>query len=193
MNKRRTKSLEDMTPEEILAHTRSLEQSTDLFDTLLNDPATRRDTLKMLKAKNPAMTIPEIDTANEVENSIAAERAERVKLETRIRDSEIRDRIDKERARVMKTHDLSDADMIEVEKIMTDKDAPIPHYDAAAKVFKASRVQATPTSAVLVPRTFDMPAKDIWAKGVGSKPMLDKIATEQAVIALNEIRGSKAA
>jgi hypothetical protein len=190
---RRNKNLEDMTPEEILAHTRSLETSVELFDTLLNDPVTRRDTLKALKSKKPNMTIPEIDTANEIETRIAAEREERQKLEVRVRDNEIRDRINAERKRVMNTHDLSEDQMLEVEKIMVDPTAPIPHYDAAAKVFKASLVQATPTSAVLVPRTFDMPNKDIWAGGVGSKPRLDKIALEQATAALNEIRGNKAA
>jgi hypothetical protein len=190
----RTKSLEDMTPQEIIAYTTAIERSSNLLDASLNNPATRKEQLALLKKVHPNMPIPEIDSANELETRLAAERDERKKLEDRIRDGEIRDRLERERKRCMSTYELTEADMIEVEKIMTDKDAPIPHYDAACKVFKASRTAATPTpSAIVASRTFDMPTRDVWGKGVGNKAMLDKTAMEQAVIALNEIRGNKAA
>jgi hypothetical protein len=189
----RTKSLEDMSPNELVAHSTALEQQTTFYNQLLNDPSTRSEMLKLLKKKNPTMPIPEIDGPAQFEDQLAKEAAERQKLEDRVRDQEIRERISKERIRVMREHGLDEADMIEVEKIMVDKDAPIPHYDAAAKVFKASRVQATPTSHTLTPRTFDMPTKDVWGPGVGNKAQLNKIATAEAYKAMNEITGGKKA
>lgn len=179
-------SLENMTTEQ-------LQESTRLLHTLLNSPDTREATLRLIKKKT-GQVMPEIDAADSVRGDIAKEREERQKLEARIQEREIMDRIEKERAKVKKDHELSDADVLEVEKLMVDKDAPIPSYAAAAKVYKASKQVAEPTSHMLKPRTWDMPEKDVWAAGIGNKQALNKIALEEAYKASNEFRqGVKAA
>lgn len=187
-------SLEELTVPELLAETKRLQESSRLFNTLLGDPSTREDALRLVKRVDPKRPIPELDTKLAAEASLATERAEREKLETRVREGEIRERIRNERERVMRDHDLSESEVLEVEKLMVDEKAPIPHYDAAAKVFKASRSQATPTSAQLVPKLYDMPEKGVWGAGVGSRMGLDKVFKEQAYAALNDVRkGGRAA
>jgi len=96
------------------------------------------------------------------------------------------DRIEKERSRVKSDYNFNDADVAAVEKLMVDKDAPIPSYAAAAKVYKASQQLAAPTSHALKPNTWEMPEKDVWAGGIGNKMNLNKIALEEAYKARNE-------
>lgn len=182
-------SLEDLTTNELLAKAKEYERGHTLLNTLLNDPATREETLKLVKKKDPTRSIPELDAKAEMEKKLEEEREERRKLEASVRDNEIKRQIKEERERVKAMYELTDADMIEVEKLMTDKDKPIPHYDAAATVLKAQRAQAKPTTASISPPVFDMPSKDIWGKGVGNKAQLDKIALGQAYEAFNEISG----
>lgn len=188
------KSLEEYTLPELVAEHRTALEKNRLFDTLMSDPETRRDALALVKRKNPTMPIPELEVEARNDAALAEERKEREKLEARVRDSEIRERLRLERERVKSQHDLSDADLIEVEKLMTDDKAPIPHYDAAAKVYRASRQQAEPSSSQLAVKTYNMPDKDIWSKGVGNKMQLNKTFTEKAYEAVNEVRrGGKAA
>ena len=168
-----------------------LEESTRLMQTLLNSPDTREQTLRLIKKKTNT-SIPEIDAADSVRGDIAKERDERLKLEARLQEREILDRIRDERTRVKKEHDLTDADVAEVEKLMIDKEAPISNYAAAAKVFKASKQIAQPTSHQLKPNVWDMPEKDVWAAGIGNKQALNKIALEEAYKAMNEFRSGAA-
>lgn len=182
-----TRSLEDLTTNELLEHAKKSDEGARLLNSLLSDPALRGDALRLLKKKNPAMAIPELDSTSGLEKRLEEETEARQKLEAQMREDQIRARIEKERVRVMSAYEFTEADMAEVEKIMTDKDAPIPHYDAAAKVFRAQKVQATPTSHHLNPPMFEMPAKDVWGAGVGNKARLNKIGMEQAYAAWNEI------
>lgn len=182
-----TKSLEDLTTNELLEHAKKSDEGARLMNSLLSDPALRGDALRLLKKKNPAMAIPELDSTSALEKRLEDESTARQKLEADMRERDIRDRIKSERDRVIKTYDLTDADMAEVEKIMTDEKAPIPHYDAAVKVYRAQKVQATPTSHLLNPPMFEMPTKDVWGPGVGNKARLNKIGMEQAYAAWNEI------
>ena len=168
-----------------------LEESTRLFRTLLNSKDTRETMLRAIK-KATGSPIPEIDAADSVRGDIAVERAERQKLEARIQEREIIERIEKERARVKSEHGLSDADVSEVEKLMVDKEAPIPSYAAAAKVYKASQQIAQPTPSLMAPKVWDMPEKDVWAPGIGNRQALNKIALQEAYKAANEFRSGGA-
>ncbi len=173
-------SLENMTTEQ-------LQESTRLFQTLLDSPDTRELTLRMIQKKT-GKPIAELHVRDTAMAEIAKEREEREKLAARIQERDIRDRIKDERERVKREHQLTDQDMSAVEKLMTDEKAPIPHYDAAAKVYKASQTVAQPTTSLLTPKTWDMPEKDVWAAGIGNRQALNKIATEEAYKALNEFR-----
>lgn len=175
-------SLENMTTEQ-------LQESTRLLHTLLNSSDTREATLRLIKKKN-GVPIPEIDAKDSVLAEVATERGERLKLEARLQERDIMDRIEKERAKVKAAHNLTDADVLEVEKLMIDKEAPIPSYAAAAKVYKASQQVAQPTPYQLKPNTWDMPEKSVWAPGIGNKQALNKIALEEAYKAMNEFRAN---
>ena len=167
--------------------TEQLQESTRLLHTLLNSADTREATLRLIEKKN-GVPIPELRTKDAAFAAVAAEREERLKLEARIQEDKIVERIEKERARVKKDHNFTDADVLEVEKLMVDKDAPIPSCAAAAKVFTASKQIAQPTTHQLKPNTWDMPEKDVWAAGIGNKQALHKIALEEAYKAANEFR-----
>lgn len=175
-------SLESMTTEQ-------LQESTRLLHTLLNSPDTREDTLRLIKKKNN-VPIPELDAKDAVLAEVTKEREARLKLEAQLQERDILARIEKEREKVKQTYQLTDSDVAEVEKLMVDKDAPIPNYSAAAKVYKASKQVAEPTTHLLKPNVYDMPEKSIWAPGIGNKQALNKIALEEAYKAANEFRAS---
>lgn len=186
-------SLEDLTTDQLLAHARVTDGSHRLLNQLLSDPASREMVQRQLKKANPALVIPEIDAKDSVLAELGVERAARQKLEGEILQDKVRARLEGQRAAVKTKYQLSDADMIEVEKLMTDAENPIPTYDAAARVHKASKASATPTFASIAPPTFDMPETDVWGKGIGNKAALDKIAMNEAYAALNDIRSGKVA
>jgi hypothetical protein len=180
-------SLEHMTTEQ-------LQESTRLLRTLLNSSDTREDTLRLIKKKNN-VPIPELDAKDAVMVELKKEQDARIALEQKLQERDITARIERERERVKSANNFTDADVAEVEKLMIDKDAPIPSYAAAAKVYKASKQMAEPTTHLLKPNTFDMPEKDIWAPGIGNRMALNKIALQEAYKAANEFRsgGGKAA
>lgn len=186
-------TLEDLTHPELLAVARAATEKSALFDTLLSHPDSRKETLALVKRRNPSMPIPEVDAESAATAALAEERKERLALENRVRDAEMRERIAAQREKVKSQYKLSDADLLEVEKIMTDETAPIPHYDAAVKVWKAQRMQAVPTSSNIQPPVYDMPAQETWKAGVGNNAALNKIATKLGYEAWNEIRAGKVA
>lgn len=184
-------SLEDLTTDQLLARARELEGSEATLRALSSHPKTRETVQRALKTLNPNLVIPEIDAKDSVRAEIQTEREERIKLQNQIQERDIRDRIERQKADVKTKYRLTDEDMTGVEALMIDKDNPIPTYDAAARVYLASRQSATPTPASFAPPTFDMPEKDVWGKGIGNKAALDKIAMGQAFEAWNEITTGK--
>ena len=188
-------SLEDLTTDQLLARAKVTDASHNLLQTLLADPTTRELVQRQVKAKNPSLIIPELDAKDANAAALAAEREARQKLEQRVLERDVRDRLERERAAAKAKYQLTDADMIEVEKIMTHEDESqrIPFYDAAARVLKASKNTGTPTPGSYAPPTFDMPETSVWGKGIGNKAALDKIAMNEAFAALNDIRAGKVA
>jgi hypothetical protein len=186
-------SLEDLSTDQLLARARELEQSNTLFHTLVQNPETRETVQRAIKKLNPKVLIPEIDATDRVMGALAAEREERLKLERSIQERDIKERLEKQRAHVMAAFKLSEADLAEVEKLMIREVDPIPSYNAAAEVFSSMRRSATPTPASFAPPTFEMPAKEVWGKGLGNKAALDKIALNEAFGAWNDILQGKVA
>lgn len=184
-------SLEDLTTDQLLARARELEGAETTLRALTSNPKTRETVQRALKTLNPNLVIPEIDAKDSVRAEIDTERQERIKLQNQIQERDIRERIEKQKASVKAQYRLTDEDMTGVEALMIDKENPIPTYDAAARVYLASRQSATPTPASFAPPTFDMPEKDVWGKGIGNKAALDKIAMGEAFNAWNEISSGK--
>ena len=173
-------SLENMTTEQ-------LQESTRLFQSLLSSPDTREATLRLIKKKTGGV-IAEIDAKDSVLAEVATERKARQDLEARMQERDIMDRIEKERARVKKENNFSDEDVKGVEALMVDKEAPIPSYAAAAKVYRASKTVAEPTPGLSRATTYSMPEKDVWSPGIGNKMALNKIAIDEAYKAQQEFR-----
>lgn len=186
-------SLEDLTHEDLLKHTLALKASDDLFKTLLTSPDTREETLRLMKKKNPNLILPEIDQSDRVMKAVEVEAGKREALEAKIMERDIRDRIEKERDRVKKAYGLTNEEVLEVEKVMTDKDNPIPNYDGAARVFKASRTPSEPTAMQISSPTYDMPDGKTWAPGIGNMQRLNKIFLEEATKVVNEGLAARAA
>jgi hypothetical protein len=192
-------SLEDMTVDQLLAHAKSLQQSASLLQTLTANPKTRETIQRALKTLNPNLSIPEIDARDALSADIKTERDARIALENRIREEEIRRRLTDQRKAIMEKHQLSEADVLEVEKLMTREVDAIPTYEGAALVYKASKLSAMPTPATFTPPTFELPDKDTWAGGMmsnapgggGTKARLDRIGMNEAYKAMNELFGGK--
>lgn len=184
-------SLEDLTTDQLLARARELEGAETTLRALTSNPKTRETIQRALKTINPNLVIPEIDAKDSVRAEIDTERQERIKLQNQIQERDIRERIEKQKAHVKGQYRLTDEDMTGVEALMIDKENPIPTYDAAARVYLASRQSATPTPSSFAPPTFSMPEKDVWGKGIGNKAALDKIAMGEAFNAWNEISSGK--
>jgi hypothetical protein len=186
-------SLEDLTTDQLLAHARQMQGSHELLATLMRDPAARETVQRHLKKVNPSVSIPEIDAKDAVLAELDTERKARQALEKSIMEDRVRARLEKQRADAKSKYHLTEADMAEVEKLMTDAENPIPTYDAAARVHAASKQTASPTPVALSAPTYQMPEKDVWAGGIGNRANLDRIAMNEAFAALNDIRGGKVA
>jgi hypothetical protein len=184
-------SLEDLTVDQLLAKAREYESSAGVLNQLSQNPKTRETIQRALKTLNPNLVIPEIDAGDAIRSELKAEREERQKLEQRLLEREVRENVKERRNTIKEKYKLSDDEVMEVEKLMVDKDNPIPSHDAAARVFLASRAPSTPTPSSFSPPVFTMPEKDTWGGGIGSKAKLDKIAMNEAYAALAEIKQGK--
>jgi hypothetical protein len=188
-------SLEDLTTDQLLAAARQWQSQAALVEKLSTDPKTRLELQKLVKTVNPNAVFPELEAREAVRSEIEVERAERKKLEEKILEREVKDRLERQRAQVREAYKLTEGDMLEVEKMMVDPDPEkrMPTYDTAARVFAASKHQATPTPASLMPPTLDMPDAKDWKEGIGNPAKLNKIGLTEAFKAWNDITGGKQA
>lgn len=188
-------SLEDLTTDQLLAHARALEGSHNLLNTLSGNPETRTELQRLMKKVNPKLVIPEIDTADAVRGEMKVRDERIASLENKILEGEVRGRMERQRAAAQVKYNLSDADLLEVEKLMIDPDPDkrVPGYESAARVFTAERQNAKPTPASFSPPVFTMPENDVWGKGIGNKQQLDKIALTEAYSAWNEVASGRTA
>lgn len=181
-------SLEDLSVDQLLSRAKATEVSDQLLGRLVSDPSTREQTLRALKRINPGIPIPEIDAKDAVLGQLGGTDKRVEALEAKLQEQEIRERIRSNRDAIRNKHNLSDADIEAVEAIMVDKDAPIPNYEAAVKVYKASRTAALPSSSSFASPVFEMPAFDTWKNGINNPGQLDKIAMAEAYKAMEEVR-----
>ena len=186
-------SLEDLTPDQLLAHARQLEGLQATYQKITQNADARTLLQQALKKVDPNTVIPELDSRAAIDAAIGEERTARLKLEREIQTDRIKARIEQERAACLAKYSLSAEDIKGVEALMVAETDPIPSYDAAARVFKASRTPATPTPASFQRPTYEMPEKEVWGKGIGNKAMLDKVALNEAYSAWGDIVGGKVA
>ncbi|MBV8648468.1 hypothetical protein [Paludibacterium sp.] len=158
----------------------------NLGESLVNNPQTREQFLRLAKQANPNLQIPEIATKDSFQTELQKEREARLNLEKQIQERDIRENLQKTRANVQSKFKLNDEQMSSVETLMVEKQ--IPSYETAAEFLVNQQKAAAPT----INRTTDrpmitMPDAAIWSKGVGDKSKLNNIAREEAYKAWDEI------
>lgn len=188
-------SLEDLTTDQLLTAAKQWQGQAALLEQLGKDPKTRLELQKLVKAVNPNAVLPELEAREAVRTEVDKQNETIAKLQEQILEDRVKRRLEDQRAAIKTTYKLTDAEVAEVEKMMVDADPEkrIPGYDAAARVFVASKAQATPTPSVLAAPTYEMPSAKDWAPGVGNPAKLNQIGLTEAFKAWNEISGAKAA
>jgi hypothetical protein len=145
-------SLEGLTPEAIqgLALTAK---------SMLENPATRRETLALVKRVDPSQNIPEIDLPAQFTTMLDEERAARKKIEDEMRDDRIRREVNDRRETIM-SKGIAREDVEKVEKLMTERG--IVNHETAAEFYQAQQHMATPTPpAHLAYQPLELPKFDL--------------------------------
>jgi len=173
-------SLEGMTPEAISGLAM-------LAKGLSTNTETRRDFLALTKKANPALSIPEVDIPASVRADIDAEAKKREALEAKIAEAEARENVRARREELMKSKNLTDADMAEVEKLMVDKH--IPSHETAAEFMLAQRQSAKPTPSVTGFGSHQVPNMDLKTFGGNMKQW----GRAEAAKTLDDIRAGRIA
>src|SRR5208337_2063296 len=159
-----SKTLEDMTVDQLLAHAKSLEPKASFFDAINKNPETRETTLRMLKKVNPSLAIPEIDAKDAVMAAVGTQNENISKLERQIMERDARDNVRDRRAAIREKYKLTEDDVTNVEKMLVDEKEVNLTHDMAARLYVAQRQSAVPTPASFMPPTYQMPEKDVWGK-----------------------------
>lgn len=192
-------SLEDLSIEQLrqlAGKAQEYEAAHKLVNELGKDPEVRTYIQRHMKKKYPNVSMPEIEAEDRLMAALEVEKKEREKLAAKLAEDNARANIEKERARVKTKYGLTDEDMLGVEKLMVrteENPEHIPFYDAAARVFVASRTPSTPTPASWSPPTYTMPESKTWGKGIGNPAVLNRIAMDEAYRAFGEVKGGKVA
>lgn len=188
-------SLEDLTTDQLLATAKQWQGPAALIEQLSKDPANRLELQRLVKKVRPDLPMPELDARDAVRAEMDEQKKTVEKLQGEILEERVRRRLEDQRKQIKDQYKLTDADVAEVEKMMvdTDPDKRIPGYDAAARVFVASKTQATPTPSAIMPPVWEMPESKDWKAGIGNPAKLNQIGLKQAFDAWNEITGGKAA
>ena len=148
---------------------------------LAENPATRKDFLRLTKKQNPSMVMPELEI--EDSTNIALEKAEaRVQaMEAREQQRLATEELNKRRQNLIKKGLVNDESEIdEVEKVMLDKG--ITKHEAAAEYWQWMKQSAAPTPTGYNPNAinkFDL--SKYWKNPVAG-------ARDEAAKALNELR-----
>jgi len=174
-------SLENMTEQELAQRVAESAQ----YRALLSDSNFRGQVHAELKRLNPKLPIPEYDAKQEL---LAANKALTDQLETlagKFKTMETSAAIAAARDQIKAAHKLTDAEVVEVEKLMVDPAIAAGTHAAAAEIYRARKNAAL---AVPTPASLDfgvhMPAEEglDWLKGDPAK-----IARQVASNAINEI------
>ena len=148
---------------------------------LSENPATRKEFLRLTKKAKPDMPIPELEIEDKTDSAIELMRKENQELRAKWQEKEATEELEKRRSR-LKTKNLveRDEDIAEVEKIMLEKG--ITNHEAAAEYWQWMKQSAQPTPSGYNPNPmtkFDL--GKYWKNPVQG-------ARDEAAKALNELR-----
>ena len=148
---------------------------------LSENPATRKEFLRLTKRAKPDMPIPELEIEDKTDNAIEQMRKENQELRAKWQEREAPEEL-KNRRSNLKAKNLveRDEDIAEVEKIMLEKG--ITNHEAAAEYWQWMKQSAQPTPSGYNPNPmtkFDL--GKYWKNPVQG-------ARDEAAKALNELR-----
>lgn len=167
-------SLENYSPE-------AIEELAALSKRLSEDPATRKDFLRLTKRVHPDLPVPEIEMEEAVNQRASAAEQRVAQLEAKLKQREVRDELNKRRNMLKeKGYAQSDDEILEIEKLMTEKG--IANHETAADYWRKSREASVPT-----PNGFPQPVMSKFdIQGYMKNPV--GAARENAAAALMELR-----
>lgn len=166
-------SLENYSPE-------AIQELAALSKRLAEDPATRKDYLRLAKKVMPDLPVPEIEMEEAVDKRASAAEDRVQQLEAKLRQREVREELSKRRNSLKeKGFAQSDEEVQEIEKLMTEKG--IANHETAADYFRYMKQSAVPTPGYPQPVMSRMDVKGYMKNPVGA-------ARENAALALAELR-----
>lgn len=149
-----------------------------LANKLANDPATRKDFLKLAKKSTPELTFPELEMEQTLEATVKPFKEKIETLENKLREKDITDRVLNNRQKLVKDGLASEADIPEIEKLMIEK--KIPDHNTAAEFYRLQKEAARPT-----PGRYTPPTNPINLKEIGKNPK--NWARNEAMKAIDEL------
>lgn len=157
-----------------------------LFDELMGDKSVRRQVLRALSPKHPDVVVPELEAEDMIVQVTKPLQETIAKLQDDLKSREFERGVLDQKRDIQSRYKLSDEQVTEVEKLMTDK--KIGDYGTAVEHMRLSKQSATPTPTVFESRTMTPPDK---AGEFFKNPI--STARKAAIEALNELRSRDAA
>lgn len=167
----------------------SVEQITGLATLakgLGDNPKTRKDFMRLVKAGNPDLSIPEVDLPDEIMSRIDAEAKKREALEAQLLEASVREQVRERREELKRAKSLSDEQIGEVEKLMVEKG--IGNHDTAADFYLSQRKMAEPTPSFAAPKKLEIPALDQIRKGASMREIMETAAHQ----AIDDLKSGRA-
>ena len=124
----------------------SLEQRDELamlMKELAENPATRKEALRLTKKVRPNLPIPELEIEDYTEKKVTQAEDRVAQLEAKLKEKESLEELQKRRDRLIKKGLASEEDIEEIEKIMLEK--KISDHETAAEYFDWMKQAAQPT------------------------------------------------
>ena len=152
-----------------------------LAQSLADNPATRKEFLRMTKKVKPDLPIPELEMEDYTRKAVSQSEERVQQLEAKLRERDAVEELQKRRNALMKKGLIqSESEIEEVEKIMLDK--KIHDHETAAQYHAWMKQAAIPTSSGYNPspvKQFDL--SRYWKNPAGA-------ARNEAMNALNDLR-----
>jgi hypothetical protein len=152
-----------------------------LAQQLADNPATRKDFLRMTKKVKPDLPIPELDMEDYTHNAVTKSEQRVQALEAKLRERDAVEELQKRRQSLMKKGLIASEDEVkDVEKIMLERG--ITNHETAAEFHQWMKQAAVPTSSGYNPspvKQFDL--NKYWKNPVNA-------ARDEAASALRDLR-----
>jgi hypothetical protein len=139
-------SLEDLSLE-------ARDELAQLARSLAENPATRKDFLRLTKKMKPDLPIPELEIEEYTSKAVEKQDARVQALEARLREKEAMEELQKRRNTLVKKGLASEDDVEQIEKVMLERG--ITNHDTAAEYWSWMKQAAEPTPSGYNPNTLN--------------------------------------